>query len=347
MKKCIIIFMFIMLLTSISGCKRVDEINYEQEEEEIIKCISSELGAYMVSDKLDLKDISIEDLFEKRPEAIKYLEGRYSNEDNMYMIISASTWDKENFTVFDKYFASRFDEYYEKQLGNSSIYVYFHHEFLDVDFKELENHCFKQEEDIITEKISSNILNQLNKTTRVVIKSDDKEIGTIKSKDSIKTILNALSDSDTSIGMDVAYLCVRHTFDFEMYNDNDLIDTIEVWQDGLKVLPKNADKSGCFYYNINDDDLNLRNVIEKETDYLFYNINTISNDKKSDKVTKRLIAKDNTSKYYYEIAKNEDLYITFLNNSKTMSLEYALKNNYIIPKQLGYSGLFTREDINS
>ena len=49
---------------------------------------------------------------------------------------------------------------------------------------------------------------------------------------------------------------------------NKLIDIIYVWNDGKRLLP--ASINGCYYFTSNGVD--LRKIIEEETDYIFYSI---------------------------------------------------------------------------
>ena len=82
----------------------------------------------------------------------------------------------------------------------------------------------------------------------------------------VTEIINALSS-----GKQYGNACLSdgHAFEFKLYNNkNKLIETFYVWGDGNRLLPASMD--GC-YYSISNG-IDLRKIIEDETDYMFYNI---------------------------------------------------------------------------
>lgn len=344
MKKSIIILGLVILLFSVNGCKVVQEPkDYELERSQLIECMSNEIGGYMVSDKLDLKEIPLKELFTVIPSEITYYEGKYSNEGNRYMFIASSPESYEIMNVFNKYFSEKYEQYYTYYIPSAGIYLYLHHDNLDdIDLKQIENKCMKKSDpEVIVQKVPSNILKKLNSTDKIVIKmNNETTIGTIKSKDSIKQVLDAISDASASVGLNVAYLCDGHAFEFEMYDGKEKIDTIYIWGDGSRLIPDSIKSGGCATFSTNDPNLNLRHIIENETNYLFYSIGNIAYGKDDEKMIKKLIAEDDDYKYYFEMNNHDKLYIKFILTGKTMSLDYALKNKYVSPKQLKYSGLF-------
>lgn len=67
-----------------------------------------------------------------------------------------------------------------------------------------------------------------------------------------------------------------------MLDENEkLIDTIYLWGDGKRILPKGLKVEGCGYYSIQDFDIDFRKVIEENTNYIFYGIFDYSEESKN------------------------------------------------------------------
>ena len=113
-----------------------------------------------------------------------------------------------------------------------------------------------------------------------------------------------------------------------MYDsDNKLIDTIYVWGDGNRLIPK--DTKGCYYSISNETD--LRKIIEEETEYIFYGILDYRD---NDNQKEQLIYKDDKNSYYLKSDDNNEIAIKFMLNNQIMTLKYALENKYISAEQV-------------
>ena len=120
-----------------------------------------------------------------------------------------------------------------------------------------------------------------------------------------------------------------------------LIDTIYLWGDGKRILPKGLKVEGCGYYSIQDFDIDFRKVIEENTNYIFYGISDYSEESKKHLTT---IYEDEKYKYLINWENSDKVLIHFTLNNLYMKLEYALNNNYITIEQLKrYDGLLIRK----
>ena len=225
---------------------------------------------------------------------------------------------------FDKYFYNKFSVYqtYESPLTPT---IYIHNQDNDVDFKDIVNQCIVKNDDKDAKSIPNETLNRINNTTKIVIKSSQKELGTVSDKDKLNEILNAITSSKQ-----YGEVCLSdgYAFDFEMYDsDNKLIDTIYVWGDGNRLIPK--DTKGCYYSISNETD--LRKIIEEETEYIFYGILDYRD---NDNQKEQLIYKDDKNSYYLKSDDNNEIAIKFMLNNQIMTLKYALENKYISAEQV-------------
>ena len=127
-----------------------------------------------------------------------------------------------------------------------------------------------------------------------------------------------------------------------MLDENEkLIDTIYLWGDGKRILPKGLKVEGCGYYSIQDFDIDFRKVIEENTNYIFYGISDYSEESKKHLTP---IYEDEKYKYLINWENSDKVLIHFTLNNLYMKLEYALKNNYITIEQLKrYDGLLIRK----
>ena len=171
------------------------------------------------------------------------------------------------------------------------------------------------------------MINKLQKTQNIVIKVGDKELSTISDNNKIEEILNIFS---TSKQYGNTFLCDNYSFNFEMYDENhELIDTIYVWYDGKRVVPKSMSK-GCFYYSI-ENEFDLRKIIERETDYTFYDILNMTN---NDNQKLELIYQDEKNNYYVNADDPNNILIKFTLNNQIMTLKNALLNKNITPEKV-------------
>ena len=317
----------------------IDNIeNDATDYSEVYACLENELGAYIMTEKDDASDIPLTDITDKK-EHIEYYKGVKANEKNMYVILKGNvTYEWEVMKDFELYFSKRFPVYQQYFIEDKGIYIFIHNNSNDVKFDEIMNKCNNiiNKEDGKT--IKSKTLNNLNKTNKIVIKSGDTELGTINNKDSIDNILNVISNAKQSGD---AFLCDGHSFNFEMYDNNKLIDTVYVWHDGSRLIPKSI-HSGCSYYGNTNDKIDLREIIEKETDYIFYGISDYSDSCDS---ALELIYEDEKYNYYLSCEKSDEVLIHFTLTNLKMTLKYALNNNYITPDKLeGYTDLFVKKE---
>ena len=135
----------------------------------------------------------------------------------------------------------------------------------------------------------------------------------------MKEILDAISSANR-----FSDICLSdgHGFDFEINKDNKLIDTLEVWNDGKRILPKSI--KGCYYSISNGTD--LRKIIERETDFIFYSILDYSD---ACAEALELIYENNNHKYYLRCIKSDKVMIKFMIDNKVATLKSALENNLI------------------
>lgn len=275
MKKTILTILFCgVMILGITSCgnKKQEDKKQEQIEnydKELFQCLENELGGYLVTEKDNLIEIPLTEIKNSDKEKIAYYKGVYASNhpDNKYVIVfpKNGTYEFSVMKDFDKYFYEKFSVYqtYENPLTPT---IYIHNANNDVDFKDIVNKCVTRNNTQESKTIPSKTLDKLSSTTKIVIKSGQKELGIINDKSKLTEILNAISSS-----RQYGNVCLldNYAFDFEMYdNNNKLIDTIYVWHDGQRLIPKSM--TGCYYSISNDTD--LRKIIEEETDYTFYNI---------------------------------------------------------------------------
>ena len=319
-------------------CPIDNVINDTTDYSEVYACLENELGAYIMTEKDDASDIPLTDITDKE-EQVEYYKGVKANDENMYVIFRGNvTYEWEVMKDFELYFSKKFPTYQKYFIMDKDIYIFVHNNANDVNFDEIMNKCnnITNKEDGKT--IESKTLNSLNKTNKIVIKSGDTEIGTINNKDSINNVLDVISNAKQSGDV---FLCDGNSFNFEMYNNNKLIDTVYVWHDGSRLIPKSI-HSGCSYYGNTNNKIDLREIIEKETDYVFYDISDYSDNCDS---ALELIYEDDKYNYYLSCEKSDKVFIHFTLSNLQMTLKYALNNNYITPDKLeGFTDLFIKKE---
>lgn len=293
-----------------------------QQMKEVVSCLENELERYLVTEQDSLVDIPLSEIKNVNTEKIEIFKGKYASnhKDNMYFIVypKNGTYDSEIMNVFDEYFSKKFTIY---QAFSSSVIptIYIHTDNNDIDMEALTNKCVASNKKLNSKSIPISAINKMNEIDKIVIKSGEKELGIIKNTDKIKEILNAVSSANR---YGDACLSDGHGFDFEMYSDNKIIDIVQVWSDGKRVLPESI--NGCYYYISNGID--LRKIIEDETDYIFYSILDYS---ETCAEALELIYENNGHKYYLGCIKSDKVMIKFMINNKVMTLKSALENNLI------------------
>ena len=295
-------------------------------DQEIIQCLENELGAYLVSENDTLVQIPLNEIKTSDTEKFDYYKGVYASNqpENRYVMVypKNGAYDTDVMQDFNKYFVSKYSIYqrYDSPLTPT---IYIHNSNNDIDFKDISKKCITKNNLPEGKTMPTDTLGKLNKTTKIAVIAGEQELGSINRPNKIAEVLTAISSSEMYEG--IGYLCDGHSLEFAMYdNDNNLIDTIYIWNDGERLIPASI-HSGCMYYGISND-TDLRKIIEKETEIIFYTIsNSNYNDNDSEK--NELIYQDANNSYY--VNNESDITIKFELNNKIMSLKYALENKYI------------------
>ena len=328
MKKSIFtILMCGVMVLGVVGCGKKDQESdkktTEDYDKELVQCLESQLGGYLVTETDDLIEIPLSEIKSNDKEKIAYYKGVYASNhpNNIYVMVfpKNGTYESSVMKDFDKYFYHKFSVYqtYESPLIPT---IYIHNQDNDVNFKDIVNQCIVKNDDKDAKSIPNETLNKISNTTKIVIKSSQKELGTISDKNELTEILNAIKSSKQ-----YGDICLtdNYAFEFEMYdNDNKLIDTIYVWHDGNRLIPKSI--NGCYYSISNGIDLNK--IIEEETEYIFYGILDYRD---NDNQKEQLIHKDDKNSYYLKSDNTNEIAIKFMLNDQIMTLKYALENKYI------------------
>lgn len=328
MKKSIFtILMCGVMVLGVVGCgkkeQESDKKTTEDYDKELVQCLESQLGGYLVTETDDLIEIPLSEIKSNDKEKIAYYKGVYASNhpNNIYVMVfpKNGTYESSVMKDFDKYFYHKFSVYqtYESPLTPT---IYIHNQDNDVDFKDIVNQCIVKNDYKDAKSIPNETLNKISNTTKIVIKSSQKELGTISDKNKLTEILNAIKSSKQ-----YGDICLtdNYAFEFEMYdNDNKLIDTIYVWHDGNRLIPKSI--NGC-YYSISNG-IDLKKIIEEETEYIFYGILDYRD---NDNQKEQLIYKDDKNSYYLKSDDTNEIAIKFMLNNQIMTLKYALENKYI------------------
>lgn len=298
-------------------------------DKELIQCLESELGGYLVTEKDNLVEIPLSKIKKDDHDKIEYYKGVYASEhsDNMYVMVypKNGTYDSAVMKDFDKYFYEKFSVY-QKYESPTTPTIYIHNNDNDVDFKEITNKCITRKNTDDGESIPTDTLNKISGTTKIIIKSSQEELGIITDKEKLSEILSAISSSKR-----YGEVCTSdgHGYEFDMYDkDNKLIDTIYTWGDGARLMPKSL--NGCPY--VTTDNTDLRKIIEDATDYIFYTILDFRDDINQTEQT--LIYKDGKNNYYLNSKDPNEILIKFMLNNKVMTLKYALENKYISAEEV-------------
>ena len=314
-----------------------EEEKITEQEQTFISCLENELGARIASESREFTDIPLSDITDKTEE-ITYFKGIQSGNDSYIIVKTNITYDRDIMQEFDLYFSKKYATFQLFDLANG-IYIYLFNNENNTSESELLTACQVQNlEGMKTEDFPSKTIDELNKTASVIIKNGSSELGQITNHDVIEQILNYISMSKQ---YDENFLCDGHLFELEMLDEEGkLIDTIYLWGDGKRLLPKSLE-GGCGYYSIADFDIDFRKIIEENTNYKFYGIYDYSVEGKENLTQ---IYEDEKYKYFINWENSDKVLIYFTLNNLYMKLEYALNNNYITPEQLEeYDGLLIRE----
>lgn len=339
MVKIWIIVLVMMLFTGCDNKIENDMDNNFKIDNKLFKCLENELGGYIVTENDKLIDIPLDEIKKNDIDKIDYYKGVYAsnNKDNMYIIVfpKNGTYDADVMKNFDKYFYERF-RIYQKNETSFMPTIYIHSKENNIDFNDIANKCVNRDNINEGKSISLDTLNKLEDTSKIVIKSGEEELGSIVDLNKVNLLLNTISSSKQ---YGTVCLSDGYGFEFEMYDSNNkLIDIIYVWNDGKRLLP--ASINGCYYSTSNGVD--LRKIIEEETDYIFYSIlNFRDNDHKIEK----FIYNDGVYNYYLSSDNVNEILIKFMINDQVMTLKNALEDGYILASRVSmdYSDILIRK----
>lgn len=313
MAKIFKIFLTLLITLSVVSCGKPKEEIMGKSNVEIMNCLKNNLQAYITTEKegfTNLDQIEFTSLNTK----LSYFNAGMKDKENMYAIVNSNEF--EVIKDFNMYFSQKYSTYLSYNLNDWNIFV--HNELNDMNMEELKQ-CITEPLQEKGKEIKKSVINKLNDTNKIVIKISDKELKTISNKEDINTILDIIKESKQYGN---AFLCDGHSFDFEMYNDDKLIDTVYIWGDGKRLIPSSI-SGGCSYYSSNED---MRKLINHLTDYKFFLINDFTT---NEQATNELIYQTNNHKYYLKNRKSSEVLVKFSLTNLNMTLEYALKNNYL------------------
>lgn len=182
---------------------------------------------------------------------------------------------------------------------------------------------------ILSETIDNDIINKLSSTDKIIIKinGSNKILGTITNTDTINEVLDIIKNAKMNGDM---FNCDGYGFNFQMFNNNKLIDTIHIWTYNERLIPSSISQ-GCSYYAVTSNDNPLKKIIEENSDYLFYTIYDYSEECDS---AEELIYEDKQYKYYLDCIKSDKVFIEFTTSNNKITLKEALNKKYITPDEL-------------
>lgn len=273
-KRLSLLFILILLLT---GCSQSSENTLDEAKEKQFACLINELENYITIDGENITDIPLAEI--TREEKIpKYFKARQTSSDNMFIVVDLSDYKGKDFQL---YFSNKYSTYqYSLLYGN--FYVYIKTPLNDVDFNEISNKCRESFNELETKSLPKETVEALNKTNKVIIKNGEDTLGIIDSKEVIAQILNGL---ENSYRYGEFFTCDGYGYTLEMYEGDSLIDTIYYWGD-TRLIPKSI-HSGCAYYSVSSSILDLRKIIEENTDYKFFYLLNYSDTLASDSCPKK------------------------------------------------------------
>jgi len=343
-KKIFKILLVIGLVFSFSGCTYEGEETYdsekaEQQRLELAMCIDNKINEEVFKNKKKEKELKLNEITNNEAE-VKFSHGKIFDKDNMYiLVLSSNVYIKD----INTYFSKKYSEFQHFYYGGD-INVYAHTKDNKINFNQILGECSEGfldglEGDMIPEEL----VDELISTNKIVVKNTkEKEYGVIKNKDSINDILKLAADSKI---YGTHFLTDNYSLKLEMYDNDKLINTIYLWKDG-KRLKLNGGIDG--YYKITNYSIDIREIIEKETDYIFYGI---SFNKEMNEVIKELVYSDSEYNYYIHFNNSNNFLIEFNTTNKVMTLKHALEKKYITPDQLIIDDLILtkekKENLNS
>lgn len=314
---------------SVAGCGKSEKVNKPTSDEvdkELLACLESELGGYLVQEEDTLVDIPLSEV-KKNLDKIEYYKGVHASvhNENMYMIVveKDKIFDADVMEDFKEYFKEKFPIYQSYEILTEGISIYIHNADNDVDFENIQNRCMKSSSSIEGKEMPTSVIDKIKDTKKILIKSGKNMLGTIADKKVLSEFLNNVSKSKL---YGESFLCDGPGFAFELYDSkNELLETILVYGDGKRLIPKSISE-GCAYYFITDEDYNLSELIEEQTDFKFYNL---SGYEESNTTLEKEVYSDNKYRYYFDCKNSDEISINFRLTNQNMSLEYAIKNKYI------------------
>ena len=178
--------------------------------------------------------------------------------------------------------------------------------------------------DVEKNYINSKILTKLKNTSKIVIKNNDKEIGSIKDNKTINEVLDII-ESSSKIGN--VYNCDGTNLELYFYYSNgDIIDKVKVWTNNERILPLSLEENGCSYYNVPKGKDNLKKIIEDNSNLVFYTIHDYT-DVCATALEK--IYEDDKYNYLFSCIKSDNVFIEFLSSGEKITLKEALNKDKI------------------
>lgn len=334
---CIVILILLILIGIVIKISneeiKLDEEQPEQiseEEHEFLSCLESELGGYLASEVNTLTEIPLNDITDKE-DKIDYYKGFAANG---YKFIIMKSKESEVSREANLYFNQSYPLY--QSFTFNDINVLISSEDNNIKESDIKNACITRTDNGLA--LPDETINKLNETSKIIITRGEDNLGTISDEAKIEEIINALKATKR---YGETFNCDGHAFEFQLYNNDELMDTIYIWRDGKRMMPSSL-SGGCAYYTVNSNEIDFREFIEEETDYIFYAIYDYS-----EKCTEdlRLIYEDEEYRYYLKCMKSDEAFIHFNVSNLRMTLKYALENNYIKPEQLKeYDNVLIKEE---
>ena len=329
-----IIIIGLLFIITPNKKKVLTDEELKEIENKTVSCIETKLNKYINNGK----EILLSDITDKK-DKIEYYKA-FDDGKSSYIMFKEhnGTYEYEVMRDFDLYFINKYDVY-QKFNTNYGMTILIHTENNDISYDELIGSCTSNLPiEYRTENIPVVTINKLRKTSKIVF--GDKEI---TDKKIINKLINVVAASSKIFykGMNHAYLCDGPAEMLMYDSDNKLIDTLYVFNDGKRLIPKSITKGGCEYFNTKED---YRKIIEEGTNIIYHGYIDYTEVCAS---ALELIFEDNNYKYYFSCIKSDYVLINFTLNNKVMKLKYALNNNYINMDQLiTYDNLIIKEKKN-
>ena len=329
-----IIIIGLLFIITPNKKKVLTDEELKEIENKTVSCIETKLNKYINNGK----EILLSDITDKK-DKIEYYKA-FDDGKSSYIMFKEhnGTYEYEVMRDFDLYFINKYDVY-QKFNTNYGMTILIHTENNDISYDELIGSCTSNLPiEYRTENIPVVTINKLRKTTKIVF--GDKEI---TDKKIIDKLIDVVAGSSKIFykGMNHAYLCDGPAGMLMYDSNNKLIDTLYVFNDGKRLIPKSITKGGCEYFNTKED---YRKIIEEGTNIIYHGYIDYTEVCAS---ALELIFEDNNYKYYFSCIKSDYVLINFTLNNKVMKLKYALNNNYINMDQLiTYDNLIIKEKKN-